>query len=368
MKKIITVLFVLLLLFPVFSQNTINSPSILSYRKALVCFDENEYGLALLHAEDAILLRTQQVENELRILEKSLSTKTVKAAGDRIENVIAVLEERGETDCISIIKSYTNKNDYNYFNDSISNLKEYISSQKVFPEAQKLIGDIYKLEGEYDFAENYYKKALENKDVLDIQDEQYEILYLLADISKLKGDYDKMEIRLLNVIGTNQLEKNKSISRAIKNTVKTNKTESVNKTFQLYRTYDFYSLKAYSLLADYYFEIDELDKAFNYSALAVLNGFTKICNLLEKRNLEYSFTDLEGFFVEVQNYPDIIQWGRDNYVWKNFNVFADICDKLNYNKYAFELLKIIAFNSPEKYWQQNAVLKLDTVDGIKDPD
>lgn len=368
MKKFTGFLISLLLCFNVFAQNSFNSQSVISLRQAKVYFDINDYGKALKFAEDAIYFRKQEIETQIGILNKSFSSKTVKNAGDDIDDVIAVLEERGEIDPISIINSYVEKKGFVYFYNSISKLQEYINIQIEYPEAQKLIGDVYRLEGEYDFAEDYYKKALSNEAVLDVPDEKFEILYLLAEISRLKGDFDKMEVRLLNVIGTQQIDKNKLISRAIKNTIKTDKKENVNKMFQLYRTYDYYSLNAYGSLADYYFQIGENDKALNYSALAVINGFSKICNILEKRNLEYNFNDLTGFFDEVMNYPDILEWGKENNVWKNFNVFSDICAKNGYGNFAFELLNVLAFHSPEKYWQQDAVLKLDTIDGIKNPD
>ena len=367
MKKCLFAAFFLIFSGTIFAQNKINSESLLALREARLCFDNNDFGRALKYSEDAILIRKNQIEAEYSTIENSLAPKEVRAAGDRIDNVLLILEEREDYDCINIIRTYTDKKGIEYFNNSIQELKKYILAQKEYPEAYKLIGDIYKLEGEYDFAEDYYKKALDNEGVLDVPDEKFEILYLLADISRLKNDFDRMEIRLLNVIGTQQLEKNKIISRAIKNTVKADLADNVNKTFQLYRTYDFYSLKAYCLLADYYYGLGENDKAFNYSALAVINGFTKVCKLLEKRNLDYSFSTLEGFFDEVPNYPDIVEWGSVNYVWKSFNVLADICISLGYKNYAMELLTVIAYHSPEKYWQQDAVLKLDTMDGIKNP-
>ncbi len=364
MKRIILSALLMVLTMSLFAQNGLNSKSSVAYRNALYCFENKEYGKSLKYAEDAILYRKEQITSDYNMIQTSIAAREVSKAGDEITNIIPVLTERDEYECIGIINYYNSKGN---FDNSIKKVLEYIKEQEQFPEAQKLIGDIYKLEGEYDFAETYYKKALDNEGVLDVPDEKFEILYLLADISRLKNDYDRMEIRLLNVIGTQQLEKNKIISRAIKNTVKADLPENVDKTFQLYRTYDFYSLKAYSLLAEYYYSLGENERAFNYSALAVINGFTKIRKLLEKRNLDYSFTTLEGFFDEVPNYPDIVEWGSVNYVWKSFNLLADVCSSLGYNKYAMKLLTIIAFHSPEKYWQQDAVLKLDTLDGIINP-
>ena len=370
MKKALAIICFSFLVLSVYSQsnsqkNTQNS--VTAFRNASIYFEDKDYGKALRYAEDAITLKKEQINYEIKTVEKSLSSKEVKKAGDRIDDVLAVLEERGEIDCISIINHYVKKNGQAFFNESISQLLNYLRQQEEYPEAQKLIGDIYRIEGEYDFAEEYYRKALANQSVLDIPDERYEILYLLAEISRLKGDNEKYEIRLLNIIGNTQNDKNKVLVRAMKNTVAADKKENVNKLFNLYRTYDYYSLNAYSQLADYYYKLKELQKAFDYSALAMLNGFTRICSLMEKRDSEYTFYDLAEFFDKVPEYSDILEWGKLNHIWKNFNVFSDICADLGYTKFSMEMLEILAFHSPEKYWQQEAVIKLDTLDGISKP-
>lgn len=368
MKKIICILIITNIYFSVFAQKNKVNESLLAYRNACVSFDNKDYGKALKYSDDAINLRKNQIEDEYKFLTNSLSSKEVKKAGDKIDDVLLVLEERGEVDCIELINFYVNKKGISFFENSISNLLEYIMKQKEYPEAQKLVGDIYKIEGEYDFAEEYYKKALSNQDYLDIPDEKYEILYLLADISYLRNENDKYEVRLLNIIGSSQTEKNKLLIKSIRNTLSNDKKENVNKLFTLYRTYDYYSMNAYSKLADYYYKLGEIEKAFDYSAIAMLNGFSRICSIIEKRDLDYNYTDLESFFDAVPNYSDILEWGIENHVWKNFNVFSNLCAELGYIDFSMELLTIIAFHSPEKYWQQEAVLKLDILDGIKNPE
>lgn len=342
--------------------------SVAALREAQNYYENCDYGKSLKYAEDSILFRKQKIEAEEQLLTNSLASKEVQRAGNKINSVIEILNERDEYECVELINRYLNKKGEAYFNNSITNLIEYIKSQIQYPEAYKLIADIYKLEGEYTISEEYYLKAIENEDVLDIPDEKYSILYQLAELSKLQGDYEKMEIRLLNIIGNSKVEKNKVVVRAMRNTVSKNNKEALTKLFQLYRADDFYALNAYSLLAQYYIDQKAYDKAFNYSALSVITGFTKIEGLLEKRNLDYKFTDLESYFDEIQFHSDIIEWGRDNDIWQGYNLFCEICDKLDYDNFAFEMLKVLAFNAPEKYWQQNAVLKLDKLDGIKNPE
>lgn len=364
MKRNLISTVLLLLGLTLFAQNNLNSKSTIAYRNALKSFESKEYGKALKYAEDAILYRKEQVTADYNMIQTSLSSREVKKAGDDINNIIPVLTERDEYECINLITYYNSKGD---FNNSISKVLEYIKSKENFPEAQKLIGDIYKLEGEYSFAEQYYLQALDNASILDIPDDKYEIIYMLAELSRLNKDYDTMEIRLLNIIGKEQNQRNIVLAHSMKNTVSKDNAAAIEKFFQMYRADNYFSLKAYLELAKYYSSINQKEKAFNYSALAVITGYTKIYNILSKRDIDFEYTDIASFLDKIPYHSDIMRWGEDNGVWQGLNVFCSICSENGYNNFSFELLKILAFHSPQKFWQQDAVLKLDKLDGIKNP-
>lgn len=365
MKKAAFVILFSIFNLTLFAQNYISSKGVVALRNAKNAYEAKEYGKALKYAEDAIYYRKTQSTDDYELIQNSLSSRQVKMAGDDIEEIIKVLNERDEYDCINTIKFYTNKKECD---NSISKVLEYIKSQEDYPEAEKLIGDIYKLEGEYDFAEEYYLKALANSAVLDIPDERYEIIYLLADISRLRNDYEKMEIRLLNIIGKEQNNLNMILARSMKNTIARNNEDAIEKFFQMYRADDYYSLKAYCKLADYYLSIGQLEKAFDYSALSVITGFTKTFNVITKRELDFEYSNISDFLDLITNHQDIVSWGNENDVWKSFNLFCEVCNYSGYDVFAMNLLKILAFHAPQKYWQQDAVLKLDKRDGIKNPD
>ncbi|MBO4533058.1 MAG: hypothetical protein J5726_05100 [Treponema sp.] len=365
MKRFFLVLIFVLLSICLWAQNSLNSQENIAFRNAQNAYENMEYGKALKYAEDAILLRKEQVAKDYKTIQTSLAARDVKKAGDNISNIIPVLKERDEYDCISLINYYNSKGD---FGDSITKVLNYIQSQEQFPEAQKLIGDIYKLEGEYDFAEEYYLKALENAVVLDIPDERYEIIYMLAELSRQKGDYNTMEIRLLNIIGKEQNEQINVLGRSMKTTISRDNASAVEKYFQMYRSEYYYSLKAYYALAEYYLSIGQKDKAFTYSAIGVITGFTKIYNVIEKRDIDFEYTDISSFLDLIPNYSDIVTWGSNNDVWKSFNLFSTICDECGYTTVARCLLEILAVHSPQKFWQQDAVLRLDKADGIKNPE
>ena len=365
MKKHIFLISLLILNTGLFAQNNLNSKSNTAYRNARAAYDNQEYGKALKYAEDAILYKKEQLKADYDAIATSIAAREVKKAGDDINNIIPVLTERDEYDVIKLIEYYNSKGD---FNNSISQVLVYIKNHEEYPEAQKLIGDIYKIEGEYLYAEQYYLKALENAAVLDIPDERYEIIYMLADLSRLNKDYENMEIRLLNIIGKDQNQLNMTLARSMKSTVSKNNAAAIEKFFTMYRAQDYFCLRAYYELAQYYLSINELDKAFNYSAMAVITGFTKVYNVISKRDIDFEYTNIADFLDIIPYHNDILSWGEENQVWRSFNLFCEICGNCGYTVFSSELLKILAFHSPQKYWQQDAVLKLDKLDGIKNPE
>ncbi len=339
------------------------SESLNAYRNALNSFDNMDYGKALKYSEDAILFRRQQVEKEKQTLKDSLSVKRVRDAGDSIYAVLDVLEDRKERESLRIINTYLKKKGADYFDNSITKLREYMNSMIHYPEAHKLIGDIYRLEGEYKFAEDYYLLALNNVDVLDVPDEKYEILYMLAEISRLENDLPKMEVRLLNILAEDKSYKDRALNLAMLHTIRTNKADSMEKFFTLYCAESFFSMEAYSKLADYYYSQGASEKALQFTALAVICGFSKISETIQSRNSNYEYTNLANFFQEFMFYPDIVEWGSNKMLWKNFNFLAKLANEEGDDNFARSLLIVLARWSPERYWQKEAVLLLGQVGG-----
>lgn len=361
MKKIICLFISIILCSVLFAVDNfkIDEISITAYRNAIISFDNQDYGTALKYAEDAILYRRQQIDKQITTLKNSLTSKRVQTAGDKIDSVIKILDERKEYESESIIKHYLKKKGDMYFENSIQKLLDYMDSSKVFPEAQKIIGDIYKLEGEYTFAEEYYELALKNANVLDIPDDKYEILYMLAEISRLNNNLPQMEIRLLNILTEDEYFKDKALFNAMINTIKSNKSGSMEKFFNLYRAENYISINAYNQLAEYYFNEGYIDKALQFAALSSITTFSKIITIIESRNSEYEYKNLETFLQEATFYSDIVEWGSENQAWKSFNILAKYANLCGCKKFAIELLKVIEQYSPEVYWQKDAVLQLE---------
>lgn len=342
------------------APTTVIEDSVKTYRQAKEFYEEQNYGKALKYAEDAITYKKQQIAKENKVLTDALSARRVQAVGTKINDVLRILENRGEKEAIRIINVYVNKKGADFFENDINNLVAYINNNSEYPEAQKVIGDIYKIEGEYAFAEEYYLMALNNKDILDIPDEKYEILYMLADLSRLKNNDEQMETRLLNIIADDENFRDEALYNAMFNTIKSNKNDSVEKFFTLYRASSFYCLDAYNQLKQYYFEKGESEKALRFSALSAITGFSKIIDILYTRNITYSYTNLNDFFQEASLYNDIVEWGKKNDVWKSFNDLAKFSKNSGYNNFSESLLKSIVQFAPDSYWQKNAVLQLSS--------
>ena len=358
MKKSFVLLFFTFFAVNVFSVDLINEDSVQSYRDAKSFFLNKEYGKALDKCEEAITFRKENILEEVSIITEALKPKQVQRAGDDLSAVLKVLNERNEKRPISVINKYIKLKGEDYFENSISKLISHIQQKEHYPEVYKLIGDIYKLEGEYKFAEDYYKKALDNSNVLNIPNDRFELLYSLAEISEINEDYKRMEIRLLNILTDDSTYKNKALSKALLNTVVSNKKDCFEKFFELYRGNNYFSLKAYSKLSDYYYSIQDYDKAFNFCALNVITSIAKIQEVISSRDITFEFKNIENLLYHVQYYDDIIKWGNDNEIWSSFNLLAKITKELGNIDFTEKLLKVLAQFSPEEYWRKEAVLQL----------
>ena len=363
MKKTVFILLLSVISFGLFSaeKNTVTDESITAYRNAIEAFDAQDYGKALKYSEEAILYRKQRIENQIESLKNSLSAKRVQAAGDRIDQVLSVLESRKEYETAGIINYYIKKKGSDYFENSINNLLVYLKNSSAFPEAHKLIGDIYKLEGEYQFAEEYYLMALDKADVLDIPDEKYDILYMLADISRLENDFPKMEVRLLNILAEDKNYRDAALKRSMNGTISADKDDSMEKFFNLYRADSYNSINAYNQLAEYYHDAGQMQKGLEFAALSSITTFSHINEILISRSSVYEYTDLASFMQEASMYSDIVEWGGRTSAWKSFNILCKYAAEAGYKKFSQSLLRVLARYAPEVYWQRDAVLQLENL-------
>lgn len=359
MKKTVLAFFVCLsLTLSLFGAEKAVQDETFIYFDALTAFDQKDYGRALKLCEDAIFSRNKRISKELTVLNNAILPQEVQKAGDKISEVLPVLESRSEYGAINLIKSYQKKKGEDFFENSISKIQDFLESLKVYPEAQKLLGDVYKIEGEYEFSELYYKEALKNASVLDVPDQRYEILYLLAEVSDLQNDPAEREARLLLILNEDKNFTNKALINAMKRTIRQNKKNSDQDFFKLYRADGYFMMNAYGALAEYYFEQKDYERALSFSSLQVITGYTKVLSIIQKRNINFENKGIGSVLFEASLYPDVVEWGTENNLWKGMNMLAQIAAKDDNYLFSTNLLRVLAEYNPEEYYRKAAVLLL----------
>lgn len=365
MKKRLLIILFFLSSLNLFSQIQKNFDYVYNYERILedaqIAYEENDYGKALNLAEKSKQSKKNHSEYEISVLENSLKSSDVKKKGDSIENILEVLLEREDYDAINIIKRNLKKYGESFFNNSKQQLLTFIKRNSVFPEADFLIGKIYCLEGEYELSYNCLLTSYKNAEFLDIYDERYDILYELANISKILKKNDKYEEYLLLILTQSFEFKDNSFCASIKKTVESSKTDCMEKFFSHYRCTNYNLLNAYFDLTEYYQEQRQYEKALKTCEFGVITAYTKFVNVLKKRNPEFEISSISDVFKEVQNYSDIIEWGKENNIWKGFYTLADLSYINNNLIFSMQLFNILKDYEPEVYWKNKAEIRLSEI-------
>lgn len=326
--------------------------------QAQVCFDSKNYGDAFKYANQALSLRKEESENEYNILDAAISPVQVRKAGKEFSAVMPVLKEREQKEALSILDKYLKLYGNDFFKNDIHNLLEWLKNRSVYPEADFLIGKIYQLEGEYSLAQNFYERAYEEKEYLDIADVKYEILYSIAFISKMNGDDEQLEKVLLLILDNDESFKNELLKDSILRTIYTNKKDSADRLFLLYRSLPKYSLNALTELSALYQKQGELKKSLSCTSIAVIEAFTYIFNSICERNSQFKYTNISDFFNECGKYEEIAEWARLNNIWELFYQLAVKAENEGNKDFSESLYKAMAQNIPDEYYRTLASKKI----------
>ncbi|MCR5319075.1 MAG: hypothetical protein K6E22_12685 [Treponema sp.] len=392
-KNVVSVTFaaIFLLFCPLaFAKSYAETDYFLTLRYAQNAFENGDYGKALALAEKAKNERIKSVESELKILDQTQKIAAVRKAGDSLDDIMSELRQRNQAKAIEVIENYVYKYGKDKFDGKFSKLKEFIVRTKNFPESDFLIGKIYRLEGETSVAEEYMNKAYDKKDILNVPDLKYDILYELAEISKDKHDNDGYERYFKNILKDDKYyadeePKDANVaksakeaipaenSRAIHNKraymnsivrlIKTNRADSVEKFFLMYRNDSDISTKALAGLSDFYFKQGQNEKALRCSALGCITALTKIEEILKDRVTDYTYTSFSDLLKKASSYSDIVSWGNKNGIWQMYFNFAEIANSCGCKNFAQELFSILKDYEPEAYWKNRAERSYEKLTG-----
>lgn len=331
------------------------------YYEAKFKFDNANYSEALKLLDNAKKARRDKVTWEVYTLKNSFKPYEVKAKGDKLLDIIPVLQERNDYDALGIIERYSKYYGEESYKGSATRLISFIESQDVFPEAEYLSGKIYEIEGEYNTAEELYLLAYKRADLLEIPDERFDILYSLANIAMLKEDNKKYEDYLVLIMSQGHEYKNKTYLTSLRRSIRSKSKNCVDKFFSMYRSTDYRLLKASFLLADYYETYGQQERALDTIALGCLIGFTKIYHIAQKRNADFNFEGFSTLLKEVWQYEDIILWGSENGLWRAFSTLAKYSLANGGQVFGKTMFSILQEASPEERLRLEAAVMYEAL-------
>lgn len=335
-------------------------------QKAQSAFDRADYSSAMSLVTECLAQRKIEVEYIDFRLANSLKPYQVRRVGDAIDDVVAILNERQEYETVSIINKWVKLFGKDFFEDSIQKLKEYLLSRIDYPEAYFLIAKIYKIEGEFNMALKYLEKAWETASLLEIPSQVNEILYEKADIAEYNGQVVENEKALLIIAEKSGRFKDKNLQNAILRTSRSTKEDNSSRFFMLYRIDAPTTLKAFTKLSDIYIKSKQYEKAYISNAYAVLIAFTHINSILEERESDYSYENLDQFFKEIERYPDILRWCNENGFWQSFYNLYDYGIKMKFTKFPVDIAKVLSKSCPNKYFKNAAKTQVDKINSGKE--
>lgn len=310
-------------------------------RQAIASYNNGAYGEALKQTEYAREYRRSRVSWELYTLRNSLRPAEVQRVGDSMSEIIDVLKRREDRDAIEIITRYQKNPRSQNATLYASRLLAYIETFTEFPEADQMFGNIYYIEGDYELAKRYYNSAWTNRNLLDVPEEQFNILYQLADLSYLEGNEIAYEEYLTAIVRDDNYFNNPNLQDSMLHIISLKRKGSADNLFNLFRTDNYMMMDAYIKLAEIYEKNEKLKDALYMRALAALTGFTRMYAIVSHRAPDYYYTSLDGFFDRASNYSDVITWATEKGVWQNLNALSFLAEKNGYTVFAGELLQVI---------------------------
>lgn len=321
--------------------------------KAELAYDSAKFEEAIVLVEKAKDSRKAEIDYNLYVLDEALKPAAVQKTGDSIRNVLLILKERNSNNAIDLINRTLIQYGEEKFHNSISELYNFYKSLYEYPEADFLMGKLFFLEGDYKLANKYYMNALENYEVLDIKETKFDILYNLAELAQITNEPEKLEKTLLLI--TAEESDNINMNMVEKSYFSTKDTD---RFFSLYRNNKYFSLKAYILLADFYLNKNEYDKALNASLNAVLTSFSIIESTLKDRDYDYKYSTVQKAIMNSVKFSDVAEWAENNEVWKGFYQFAQISKIKNKNIFFESINTTLYLWCPDDYWKELAFIAL----------
>ncbi len=321
--------------------------------EAQIAFEYNDFPSAFTLAQEARDARLSESRWSVHTLETELRKPNAQRIGKDIEQLLYFFKSRQDTNVVSIIERVLYDYSYEDFDFSIDNVLSYLRQSENYPEADYLLGRLYFNEGELEIAESYFTRAYDNRYLLDVSDVQIDILYSMADLFAVRQNWNAFEEVLLLVASEDEsyYQDGKaspflhSITSALKNGM------DPDRFFLLFRNDYYKSLQAWNYLTYYYEDNGYSEKALEVALLFTTSALHRIDEVLEDRDINYSYTDLQSFFSDVSLFNDIAVWAENNYFWEGFYMLAKLSREQGYGDFATSIFINLASECPVHEWR-----------------
>ncbi len=328
----------------------INNQATYILTDAIIAYEEKNYSQAFELVQKAKDSRKNESEWALAVLKKALLVPSTQKIGTDIESILDFFIDRKDVDVVNVLQYVLQDFSSEYFDYNIENLVSLLKLTINFPEADYLLGKLYLLEGELDIAEKFLLQSYDYKNLLNIPEVQFDILYTLADLYQLKGDNNSYEqVLLLIIAGNKDSHELPGLLHATTNAIKNNM--STDNFFLFFRDNYYIALDAWFRLAHFYRDHNQLDKSFESAILLNLVSFTRIDEVLKDRDMHYSFTTITDFFARVKSFYDIHTWAIENNVWEGFYLLASIAREKGYVSFATDIFVALATECSQREWR-----------------
>lgn len=327
-----------------------SEPVWLQLDRAQRAYESGEYGTALELVKKARADRHEETQHRLTVLKAAFSPAQVKRAGDDLKAIKSVLETRGELEALSILSELDKTRYSSSYGGSAAKLIALLEKSDVFPEADYLEGLIHDAEGESSIAMRLYLSAWENREFLDIPDQQYEILYTMGATSSGLGDRDRAERVYLQILSGDPVygtpDEPSQTLKAMKNTLYGEGDTA--KFLTLYRHGNIKAFKAALRLGELYLgEAGDPARASNSAILALAMGVTELDRSLTALGLSWDGRTLESLFRAASSSQELASWASSQELWGPFLLVPRVLYKMGSEKQALQMLRDLELGCPD---------------------
>ncbi len=358
-KKTILVLSLLLFAFNVIAQTEeLNRPDTSNLSRNIIleaqlAFDNKDYPAAFKLTQEAKDTRRSESVYVVSTLQAALRKPSAQEVGKDIEQLINYFTRRQEHEIIGIINYVLADYSIEYFDYSIENVVSHLEEGRNFPEADFLLGKLYVIEGELEVAESFFISAYKNRILLDIDGVQFDILYEMAELYRIQGKYNAYEevLLLIAIEDENYFQNGKSspFLHSVKSALKSDM--DTDKFYLLFRDDYYPALDAWYYLTKYYLEQQQNEKALETAILHTLVTLTRVDEVLKNRDINYTYTTLDDFFVLLKQFTDISDWAIEKNMWEGFYLLANISYQNGNVEFAKAIFSALVVHSPQRQWR-----------------